>query len=127
MRFCCIALLIFASSPPAYAQTPGTESTRPRLIISASALAIGLEQIPPAVRSRDSLKNGAIIGAVIGFVSLAAPGAWICEMLREPGNPPCWKGAITVGAIGAGIGAAAGAGIDALMSRASRTVSSRPR
>ena len=68
----------------------------------------------PAVQSRDSVKNGAIIGAVVGFIALAAPGAWICHMLKEPGDPPCWKGVVTVGAIGAGVGAAAGAGVDAL-------------
>ena len=78
---------------------------------------MALEKHPPApaVQSRDSVKNGAIIGAVVGFIALAAPGAWICHMLKEPGDPPCWKGVVTVGAIGAGVGAAAGAGVDALL------------
>ena len=79
-----------------------------------------LEKHPPAPAqqpSRDSLKNGTIIGAVVGAIALAAPGAFICHMLREPGDPPCWKGVVTVGAIGAGVGAAAGAGIDALFMR----------
>ena len=64
--------------------------------------------------SRDSLKNGAIIGAVIGGVAMGAAGTWVCSMLREPGDPPCWKSVLPVAAIFAGIGAAAGAGLDAL-------------
>jgi hypothetical protein len=128
MRIGCIVVLFVASSAPALAQAPATPSTQPQLIISDRAMAIGLEKVPPAVQSsRDSVKNGAIIGAVVGFVSLAAPGMWICHMLKEPGDPPCWKGAVTVGAIGAGIGAAAGAGIDALASRDWRFVPDRRR
>jgi hypothetical protein len=122
MRIGCIVALIVASSAPALAQAHATQSVQPRLIISERAMAIGLEQAPPQVQSRDSLKNGAIIGALIGFASLAAPGGWICHMLKEPGDPPCWKGAVTVGAIGAGIGAAVGAGIDAIVKRDSRSV-----
>src|SRR5688500_7130447 len=103
MRTGCIVVLIVASSAPALAQAPLSPPTPTKLIISDRVLAIGLVKVPPAAQSsRDSVKNGAIIGAVIGFVSLAAPGAWICHMLKEPGDPPCWKGIVTVGAIGAG-------------------------
>ena len=128
MRIGCIVVLIVTSSAPALAQASLSPPTPTKLIISDRVLAIGLEKVPPAAQSsRDSVKNGAIIGAVIGFVSLAAPGAWICHMLKEPGDPPCWKGIVTVGAIGAGIGAAAGAGIDALVSRDPRFVPDRRR
>ena len=112
---CCIVVLMIAAAPPALAQAP--EPQPQKLIISDRAMAIGLEKAPPAAQSRDSLKNGAIIGAVIGAVALAAPGAWICHMLREPGDPPCWKSVVTVGAIGAGIGVVAGAGVDAMLIR----------
>lgn len=119
MRVCCIAVLIFSFATPALAQAEPDPLPRTNLIISDRAIAMGLEKRPPApaLQSRDSIKNGAIIGAVIGGVALAAPGAWICHMLREPGDPPCWKGTVTVGAIGAGIGAAVGAGIDAMAAR----------
>jgi hypothetical protein len=119
MRLCCIVVLLVASSTPAVAQE--------RLIISDRAIAMALEKHPPApaIQSRDSVKNGAILGAVIGAVALAAPGAWICHMLREPGDPPCWKGVLTVGAIGAGVGAAAGAGVDALFVREQRRLVQR--
>lgn len=72
---------------------------------------------PPQPPGRDSLKNGAIIGAVITGSALAVMGSYVCIMLREPGDPPCWKSVLPVSAIAAGIGAAAGAGIDALASR----------
>ena len=128
MRLCRIVVLIVAAAAPALAQEPAPQQQPPRLIISDRVLAMGLEKVPPAaVQSRDSLKNGAIIGAVVGFVALAAPGQWICHMLREPGDPPCWKGSVTVGAIGAGIGAAAGAGIDAMMMRDRRRFTSSSR
>jgi hypothetical protein len=78
---------------------------------SATAFA---QDAQPQGRTRDSLKNGTIIGAIVGGVATASFGAWICNLLREPGNPPCWKSVATAGLFGAGIGAAAGAGIDAL-------------
>ena len=118
MRICCVAALILASATPALAQAPAPQPQK--LIISQRAMAIGLEKAPPAAQSRDSLKNGAIIGAVIGAVALAAPGAWICHMLREPSDPPCWKSVVTVGAIGAGVGVVAGAGVDAMLIRDAR-------
>ncbi|HEX6162004.1 MAG TPA: hypothetical protein VFZ31_01475 [Vicinamibacterales bacterium] len=120
MQLCRIVVLIFAATSPAFAQAPAIEAAQPRLIISERALAGGLDRMPPAVQSRDSVRNGAIIGAVIGAVALAAPGAWICHMLKEPGDPPCLKGVLTLGAVGAGVGAAAGAGVDALFVRDQR-------
>jgi hypothetical protein len=122
MRLRCIVVLLVLSPAPALAQQTAAQRPPSRLIISDRAIAMALEKHPPAItiQSRDSVKNGAILGAVIGAVALAAPGAWICHMLREPGDPPCWKGVVTVGAIGAGIGAAAGAGVDALFVREQR-------
>jgi hypothetical protein len=122
MRLCCIVVLLLGSSTSAFAQAPATQQPHAKLIISDRAIAMALEKHPPAppAQTRDSNKNGAIIGAVIGAVALAAPGAWICQMLKEPGDPPCLKGVLTVGAIGAGVGAAAGAGVDALFTRGHR-------
>jgi hypothetical protein len=91
-----------------------------RLVISDEALARGLaDEARTGVLQgrRDSLKNGAIIGAVIGAAALGGFGAVLCNALQEPGDPSCWRGALTIGALGAGIGAAAGAGIDAMAAR----------
>ena len=125
MRLCCTFVLILSIATPAIAQQDrpsGHQAIRPseKLIISDRAIAMGMAAHPPAPAmqsSRDSLKNGAIIGAVIGGVAMGAAGTWVCSMLREPGDPPCWKSVLPVAAIFAGIGAAAGAGIDALASR----------
>ena len=119
MRLCCIVLLIVSFVTPALAQTEPPPLPRTKLIISDRAIAIGLEKRPPAhpPQSRDSVANGAIIGAVIGGGVLGGGGAWLCHMLREPGDPPCWRGVLTIGAIFAGVGAAVGAGVDALFAR----------
>jgi hypothetical protein len=66
---------------------------------------------------RDSIKNGTIIGAVIGAAALGGFGAWICHALHEPSDPPCLPDVLKIAAIGAGIGAAGGAGIDAMLVR----------
>jgi hypothetical protein len=66
---------------------------------------------------KDSLKNGAIIGAV-ALAAVAAVGlGTICHALHEPGDPPCWKGVLPWTVAGAGIGALAGAGVDAMFQR----------
>ena len=80
---------------------------------------MGIAATPPAriQSSRDSVKNGAIIGAVLGAAVLGGGGAWLCHQLKEPGDPPCWKGVLVIGALGAGGGALAGAGVDALFAR----------
>jgi hypothetical protein len=119
MRLCCIVVLIAASATPVLGQETRAGAPPPKLIISDRAIAMALADHPPApaMQSRDSLKNGAIIGAVIGGVAMGAFGAALCHALKEPGDPSCWRGVLTIGALGAGIGAAGGAGIDALISR----------
>ena len=49
--------------------------------------------LPPAQRrsSRDSLKNGAIIGAIAGAMGAGAFTALICHLYREDGEPGCWS------------------------------------
>ena len=66
-------------------------------------------------KKRDSLKNGAIIGAVVGAIALGGFGSWICVMLAEEGDPPCLPDVLRIAAVGAGIGAAAGVGVDAMI------------
>ena len=65
----------------------------------------------------DSIKDGAIIGAIIGAAALGGFGAWICYAMHEPSDPSCAPDVLKIAAIGAGIGAAGGAGIDAMLVR----------
>ena len=65
----------------------------------------------------DSLKNGALVGAIVVGASAFTFGMWLCNNLKEEGDPPCWKGSAVLGAAGAGVGALAGAGIDAAFAR----------
>jgi hypothetical protein len=120
MRLICTATLIVSFASPAFAQERHAGEPPPRLIISERAVAMGIAATPPATiqqSSRDSLKNGTIIGAVIGGVAMGTFFTYLCHALKEEGDPPCWKGVLTTTALGAGAGAAAGAGLDALFAR----------
>ena len=67
--------------------------------------------------SRDSLKNGAIVGAIAGAVGLGALGGLICHVQQEEGNASCWSDTLRVAAIGAAIGVGAGITVDAALTR----------
>jgi hypothetical protein len=66
---------------------------------------------------RDPLKNGALIGAIIGAVTSFGFVMYLCHALREEGDPPCLLPSLAVAGAGAGAGALIGVGIDALQSR----------
>ena len=97
-----------------------TEGVLTSLTASGIALTVGNDQrqwsadeVRELRRRGDSVKNGALIGMGIGlgagFVGGMAMGAW---MSNEGGNA---AGAfLAMSALGAGIGAAAGAGFDGL-------------
>ena len=74
------------------------------------------------VRSRDSLRNGAIIGTVIGAAAFGAFAAALCNAYQEEGGGSCLPDALRFGAIGGAIGAGAGLAIDAARSHRSVTV-----
>jgi hypothetical protein len=118
MRYAtCMAIVVVLGLPlPISAQT---NTPAPRLIISDRAIAAGLAAHPPAQNppSRDSLKNGAIIGAIAGAALFGGYVTFLCNVLREPSDPSCLGSSLVAVAIGVGGGAAAGAGIDALFSR----------
>lgn len=120
---CWIALVaVLGVAAPAAAQERALDETpaAKKLVISQDAIARGLaaghREGVVLQRSRDSLTNGIVIGAVAGFVAGAGFGRLLCAAFEE-GNTPCWDGMLRVGAFGAAIGAGAGAGIDALMTR----------
>ena len=83
---------------------------RPSLSVRALT---GSAQQPPPGGSRDSLKNGAIIGAIIGALALGGFGAVVCKVQQEPRGPSCLTDTLRVAAIGAAIGAGAGLAVDA--------------
>lgn len=119
MKICCIVALTLSIALPAQSQDLATVATSQKLIISERAIAAALEAHPPMqpARGRDSAVNGALIGGLLVGIGLAAGGGWICHMLKEPGDPSCWPGVLRIGAIGFGVGAAVGAGIDLLVTR----------
>ena len=65
--------------------------------------------------SRDTLKNGALIGAVAGAVALGALGAFVCNLYQE--EQSCWPDTLRMAAIGAAIGTGAGLAVDAALTR----------
>ena len=110
----CLVLLPVAAT----AQHNSSTGAPPRLLISETAVADALAAEQPALRDdRDSLKNGALIGAIIGGAALGGFVTFLCNALQEPSDPSCLPPSLLYTGIGAGIGAAAGAGIDALFAR----------
>lgn len=67
---------------------------------------------------RDSIKNGALIGAVVGAVALGGFGLFLCHALNDTGgDPDCFPQVLGIAAVGAGIGLGAGMAIDLLFVR----------
>jgi hypothetical protein len=76
---------------------------------------VGIGQPTQRRLSRDSLRNGAIIGAVVGAVGLGALGAFICNLHQEEGGASCLPDTLRGAAIGAAIGTGAGVAVDAAL------------
>ena len=120
MRTCTlITVFCLVFSPiAASAQHYSSTAAPARLIISEKAVADALAAEQPSMREdRDSLKNGALIGAIVGGIALGGFVGWLCNMLQEPSDPSCVPGTLVYTGIGAGIGAVAGLGVDALFVR----------
>jgi hypothetical protein len=120
MRTCSLITVVCLVFSPlaASAQHHSATVAPPRLIISEEAVADALAAEQPSMREdRDSLKNGALLGAIIGGLALGGFVGWLCNMLQEPSDPSCVPPSLLYTGVGAGIGAAAGAGIDALFLR----------
>lgn len=112
-------LIVLLAVPPgdALAQAAGAGSA-PRILLPAPD-SLTFAQQTNRSGTRDSLRNGTLIGAIIGGATLAVMTTYLCVNVGEEGDPPCWQGVLVVSAVGAGIGAAAGAGIDAMLSQSS--------
>jgi hypothetical protein len=120
MRTCTVitAFCLVFSPMVASAQHGSSTAAPARLIISEKAVADALAAEQPSMREdRDSLKNGALIGAIIGGIAMGGFVGWLCNALQEPSDPSCVPPSLLYTGVGAGIGAAAGLGIDALFMR----------
>ena len=119
-------LVVLSVATPAIAQQRSLDVPSGKLIISDRAIADGMSSArsvaPPAQGSRDSLKNGTIVGAVIGAVVMGTGVGLLCKALQEPSDPSCWGSASMGAAMGAGIGALGGLGIDAMLTRSPRAL-----
>jgi hypothetical protein len=124
-----VAVLLLMAVPTA-AEPRSTDEPGRKLIVSQRAVVDALERTPTSAASiaaqtqgqRDSLKNGALVGAVVGALAMGTGVGLLCKALQEPTDPSCW-GSVGVGALyGAGIGVAAGVGLDALFVKGQRAV-----
>jgi hypothetical protein len=97
--------------PVAVAFRPAPAEQILRLAVPGERVQSGGPPPQPAA-SRDSLRNGAVIGAVIGAAALGAFAATLCHVHRERGGASCAPDAIQFAAIGGAIGLGAGIVID---------------
>jgi hypothetical protein len=99
-----------------------TSSARPRLFdVQRQLPAVeglpAVTQSAPRASSRDTLKNGALIGAIAGAAGLGLVGGLICHLYQEEGGASCWSDTLRLAAIGAAIGTGAGITVDAALTR----------
>jgi hypothetical protein len=125
----CLTLVPATSAAQPYARSlsPLPSAAQPhapldepaRLIVSENAITDALTATqPPRANQRDSVRNGAIIGAAIGAVVMAGYAAYACHSLRDFDDPgsSCLPGGLLATWMGAVAGGFSGAGIDALFS-----------
>jgi hypothetical protein len=118
-----ILIVFFALLPAAAAAEERVGSIVPTARQLARQLAT--ESIPVSARQaqaqsvrRDSLKNGAIIGLIIGAASMGT-FAWLLY-LSDPACDCATQTVLGFAALGGGIGAGIGVGVDALFDRRAR-------
>ena len=76
-----------------------------------------IAQPAPPASTRDSLKNGGIVGAIVGSLVLGTIGAVICKAYQEEGGASCWPDTLRGAGIGAAIGGGVGVAVDAALPR----------
>lgn len=116
----CLTVVIALGAPGLLAQ----ELTSPSLAMRAAehvSAGTGVRDaratspFQQAQSERDSIRNGAIIGAIVGAASTFAFGMYLCQAIGE--DEPCLRPVLVLAGVGAGAGALTGAGIDALFVR----------
>ena len=73
--------------------------------------------VRPTERRRDSLKNGALIGALAGAAAMGTFAALICNAQQEPEGPSCLPDTLRIAGLGAAIGLGGGLVIDAALTK----------
>jgi hypothetical protein len=84
----------------------------PRFSVPGERIQTSTSQ-PQRAGSRDSLRNGAIIGAAIGAVAFGALAATLCHAYQEDGGASCMPDTLRFAVIGGAIGTGAGLAVDA--------------
>jgi hypothetical protein len=115
-----LALCVVLSPRPVLGQPPDPSVT-PAVVTSFRAGGISTRWDGSVVSpvplqrgsSRDSLKDGAIVGAAIGTVAFGALAAVLCRAYQEKGGPSCVPDTLRFAAIGGAIGSGIGVVIDA--------------
>lgn len=100
----------------AVALRPATVGPMLRFVASGEGVWVGGPPSRRRAASRDSLRNGAVIGAVIGAAAMGAFAATLCHVHRESGGPSCVPDALRLAAIGGAVGLGAGIAIDVALS-----------
>jgi hypothetical protein len=95
----------------ASARGPAPAGQIPRFFVFGKPVRAGSPP-PQRTASRDSLRNGAVVCAVIGAAALGAFAGSLCHAYREKGGASCAPDAIRFAAIGGAIGLGAGIAID---------------
>ena len=104
---------VAAVSIPSAAVALRPATVRPMLHLAISGEDVRVDGPPPQrAASRDSLRNGALIGAAVGAAVLGGLAATICHVHRERGGPSCLPDSLRFAAIGGAIGLGAGIAID---------------
>lgn len=83
----------------------------PRLLVTPERTSVG-PYLQAPVPPRDSLRNGAIIGAVIGAGVAGTFAAVWCHLYQEEGGASCIPDTLRFAAIGGAIGIGAGLAVD---------------
>jgi hypothetical protein len=94
------------------AELPLQEGGHMQHLVLSRERANASEPPPQRAASRDSLRNGAVIGAGVGAAVLGGLAATICHVHRERGGPSCAPDSLRFAAIGGAIGLGAGIAID---------------
>lgn len=121
IRYLCLAASLTFATPAAAQSALDSAAAYPpldRFAGNASSSTVGQQPLA----SHDSLRNGVIVGTVIGVAAFGAFAAALCHAYQDKGGASCWPDTLGVAAIGGAIGAGAGLAIDAVHSHRGVTV-----
>src|SRR5262245_55506234 len=98
--------------------TPSVSRAESTSLFSLPSGSVLSRQSPASNGGKDSLMNGALIGAVVGATALGGFGLCLCHALDDTGGQPdCFPQLLGIAALGAGIGLGAGMAIDVMLTR----------